>query len=194
MRPQVFTTARPGRRHPIAAGTVVAAVLLVGCGAASTQALAPASADAATVAKTTTPPPRPPRQTPSRQARADARVVQQRLAALGYLPAKAVTGRWDTRTAHAVLAFQAWEGLTRDGIVGPWTLAALETAKRPTPANRVRDRYVEVHRKKGVTLVVERGRVVRALHSSSGAGSNATPAGSYWIFRKELNSWSVPYR
>jgi peptidoglycan hydrolase-like protein with peptidoglycan-binding domain len=57
--------------------------------------------------------------------------VQERLAALGYLPPGAVTSVWDARTTHAVHAFQAWEGLARDGIVGPQTLAALEKATRP---------------------------------------------------------------
>jgi hypothetical protein len=120
--------------------------------------------------------------------------VQARLVALGYLPAEAVTNLWDARTEHAVHAFQAWVGIARDGIVGPQTLAALERATRPTPASSLGGRHVEVHRDKGVTLLVENGRVVRALHSSSGGGAYATPAGSYTVFCKELHSWSVPYR
>lgn len=120
--------------------------------------------------------------------------MQKRLASLGYLSADAATGAWDARTAHAVQAFQAWEGLDRDGIVGPQTLAALETATRPAPASSLGDRHVEVHREKGVTLLVESGRVVRALHSSSGGGTYVTPAGSYAVLRKETNSWSVPYK
>jgi peptidoglycan hydrolase-like protein with peptidoglycan-binding domain len=138
--------------------------------------------------------PAKPHPIPEKTASPDARVVQKRLAALGYLPAEAVTTVWNARTAHAVHAFQAWEGLARDGIVGPQTLAALENATRPRPAGSVGGRHVEVHRQRGVTLLVENGRVVRALHSSSGAGTNATPAGNYTVFRKELNSWSVPYK
>jgi lipoprotein-anchoring transpeptidase ErfK/SrfK len=138
--------------------------------------------------------PAQPRQVPKGHAPADPRGVQKRLVSLGYLPADAVTGAWNARTSHAVLAFQAWQRLTRDGIVGPQTLAALENAVRPTPAIRLGGRRVEVYREQGVTLLVEKGKVVRALHSSSGKRAYETPAGSFSIFRKERNSWSVPYQ
>jgi Sporulation and spore germination/L,D-transpeptidase catalytic domain/Putative peptidoglycan binding domain len=139
--------------------------------------------------------PAEPRQVPKGHAPADPRGVQHRLAALGYLPAGATTARWDARTSQAVLAFQAWEGLARDAIVGPETIAALENAARPKPSRaKGGARHVEVHRDRGVTLLVEHGVVVQALHSSSGAARYATPAGSFSIFRKERNSWSVPYQ
>ncbi|HKU56933.1 MAG TPA: L,D-transpeptidase family protein [Gaiellaceae bacterium] len=132
---------------------------------------------------------------PKGPAPADPAGVQKRLVALRYLPAQAVTGRWDDRTLHAVTAFQAWQRLSRDGIVGAQTLAALETASPPRPAgNPGGGRHVEVYRARGVTLLLDRGRLVRALHSSSGAKGYETPTGSYTIFRKERNSWSVPYR
>jgi lipoprotein-anchoring transpeptidase ErfK/SrfK len=35
---------------------------------------------------------------------------------------------------------------------------------------------------------------VRTLHVSTGAAGFATPTGRYSVFRKERNSWSVPYR
>ena len=138
--------------------------------------------------------PTQPRQVPKGHAPANPRGVQKRLVSLGYLPASAVGGSWNARTSHAVLAFQGWHGLTRDGIVGPQTLAALENAARPKPAGTLGGRRVEVHRTKGVTLLVEGGKVVRALHSSSGKRSYETPAGTFSIFRKERNSWSVPYQ
>jgi hypothetical protein len=138
--------------------------------------------------------PAQPRQVPKGHAPADARGVQTRLASLGYLPSEAATGRWDARTSQAVLAFQAWEGLARDAIIGAQTLAALENATRPQPARTAGGRHVEVYRQKGVTLLVERGKLVRALHSSSGTGAYTTPAGSFAVFRKERNSWSVPYQ
>lgn len=131
---------------------------------------------------------------PKGPAPAAARGVQKRLVNLRYLPAKAVTGKWDGRTFHAVTAFQAWQGLSRDGIVGPQTLAALETAAQPKPARSASGRHVEVYRTKGVTLLLDRGRVIRAIHSSSGAKGYETPTGSYPIFRKERRSWSVPYK
>jgi hypothetical protein len=138
--------------------------------------------------------PAQPRRVPKGHAPPDPRGVQKRLVSLGYLPSDAVTGAWNVRTSHAVLAFQAWQRLSRDGIVGPQTLATLEIAERPKPTSTLGGRRAEVHREKGVTLLVEDGRVVRALHSSSGKRAYETPAGSFRIFRKERNSWSVPYQ
>lgn len=138
--------------------------------------------------------PAQPQQVPKGHAPADPRGVQKRLVSLGYLPAEAVTGAWNARTSHAVVAFQAWQRLTRDGVVGPQTLAALENAARPRPASKLGGRRVEVYREKGVTLLVENGKVVRALHASSGKRTYETPAGSFSIVRKERSSWSVPYQ
>jgi lipoprotein-anchoring transpeptidase ErfK/SrfK len=118
--------------------------------------------------------------------------VQKRLGSLRYLPAEAATGKWDDRTRHAVMAFQAWHGLARDGIVGVQTLAALESASPPRATGK--GRRVEVYRERGVTLLVERSGLVRALHSSSGAPGFVTPRGNYAVFRKEQRSWSVPYK
>lgn len=131
---------------------------------------------------------------PKGPAPADPRGVQRRLASLRFLPADGVTGAWNDRTRHAVIAFQAWHRLDRDGIVGAQTLAALERASQPRPTRTAAGRRVEVYREQGVTLLVDRGKVVRALHSSSGARGYETPAGNYAIFRKELNSWSFPYQ
>ena len=61
------------------------------------------------------------------------RKVQKRLAHLRYLPHSAVDGVAGYRTQQAVMAFQAWSGLERDGIVGPATTAALAAAHRPRP-------------------------------------------------------------
>jgi lipoprotein-anchoring transpeptidase ErfK/SrfK len=125
--------------------------------------------------------------------------VQTKLAALGYLPADAVTGTFDYRTMQAVLAFQAWSGLQRDGVVGPQTLAKLQTAGRPLPLDRTsKGRRVEIYRAQGVVLLVNSGKVVRAIHTSTGIGGNSTstgtPPGKWKIYRKEVKSWSVPYK
>jgi lipoprotein-anchoring transpeptidase ErfK/SrfK len=45
-----------------------------------------------------------------------------------------------------------------------------------------------------VTLLVDGSKLVRAIHSSSGAPGYDTPPGSYSVFRKEEQSWSVPYQ
>jgi lipoprotein-anchoring transpeptidase ErfK/SrfK len=131
---------------------------------------------------------------PRGPAPADPRGVQKRLVALRYLTPAAVSGRWDHRTSQALLAFQALHQLDRDGTVGSRTLAAFETAVAPKPSGSQTGRRVEVHRAEGVTLLIDDGKVMRVLHSSSGAPGYETPRGSYTIFRKERNSWSVPYR
>jgi lipoprotein-anchoring transpeptidase ErfK/SrfK len=122
------------------------------------------------------------------------RRVQERLALLGYLPAAAIDGLYGYGTRQAVTAFQAWQGLARDGVAGPMTKAELARARRPAPRPGGPARRMEVYREKGVALLIDRGRTVRAIHVSTGAGANATPAGRYKVFGKELRSWSVPFR
>lgn len=122
------------------------------------------------------------------------REVQRRLAQLNYLPPGAVDGRDGYRTQQAVIAFQSWEGLDRDGVVGPMTTAALNRAKPPKPSGQGPSKRIEVYRAKGVTLLIAKGKVRRAIHTSSGAPGTETPAGTYSIFRKELRSWSVPFQ
>lgn len=116
--------------------------------------------------------------------------VQRRLVDLGYLPPGYVNGSLDYRTSQAVMAFQGWSGLTRDGVIGESTRKRLAGAKRPTPRRRSGGRYLEVHVNQQVLLLVKDGRVQRAIHISSGG---ATPRGSFSIYRRELRSWSVPF-
>ena len=124
---------------------------------------------------------------------AGTRSIQRRLARLRYLPKRAVDGINGYRTQQAVIAFQSWEGLGRDGIVGPLTRAALEDARRPKPRGSGLKKRIEVFRDKGVALVVQNGRTKRAIHVSAGAPGTATPAGTFSVFRKEKMSWSVPF-
>jgi putative peptidoglycan binding protein/L,D-transpeptidase-like protein/sporulation and spore germination protein len=131
-------------------------------------------------------------------APADPRAVQTKLAALGYLPQAAVNGTFDYRTMQAVLAFQAWEGLQRDGVVGPQTSKRLAAAVAPLPLSRAPGRHVEIYRQRGVVLLIDGSKLVRAIHTSTGIGGDdpdlGTPPGTWKIYRKELRSWSVPYK
>jgi lipoprotein-anchoring transpeptidase ErfK/SrfK len=128
----------------------------------------------------------------------DVRSVQAALVRLTYLPPDAATGAFDYRTQQAILAFQSWEGLGRDGVVGPQTAARLLTAAVPVPVGRGSGRRLEIHRAKGVVLLIDAGRVVRAIHTSTGQGGDdpdlGTPPGSFRIYRKEERSWSVPFK
>jgi peptidoglycan hydrolase-like protein with peptidoglycan-binding domain len=121
---------------------------------------------------------------------ASVRSLQSTLSRLGYLPAGAVDGVFGTRTWHAVVAFQGWSGLVRDGVVGLRTRAALEHALTPTPWSRAIG--IEIHISRQVMLLVANGRVQRAIHVSTGAGG-ATPIGHFAITRREPMSWSVPF-
>lgn len=130
---------------------------------------------------------------PPGEALAGTREVQQRLADIGFLPAGAVDGLAGYRTQHAIVAFQAWHGLGRDGVAGPLTKAKLAQAGRPQPRGKGPAHRIEVHRAKGVALLIDGGRVTRAIHVSTGGPDTETPSGSYKVFRKELRSWSVPF-
>lgn len=119
--------------------------------------------------------------------------LQQKLADIGYLPPSGVDGIAGYQTQQAVMAFQSWEGLSRDGVAGPATNAALRSAKRPKPKAKSPNRFLEVFLDKGVLLLVKNGRTKRAIHVSGGKPGYDTPTGRYRIFRKELQSWSYPY-
>lgn len=119
--------------------------------------------------------------------------IQQRLVDLGFMDASGLTGAVDTQTSTAVLGFQKWANLPRDGVLGASTVAALERATRPEPRLRMPGRRIEVQLRRQLALLIEDNRVVRAVHISSGAGGR-TPTGSFRVFRKERYSWSVPFK
>lgn len=118
--------------------------------------------------------------------------VQQRLVDLGYWIGP-VDGHFGDLTEQAVLAFQGWEQITRDGIVGPETRAHLAEASRPTPVNG--GDLTEVHRDRGVLLVVRDGATHLALHVST--GSNETyqhPAGHEAVADTPPGTWTVTWQ
>jgi len=121
------------------------------------------------------------------------RGVQLRLAELGYLDPRDVTGSDDYLTEQALLAFQGWEDLDRTGTVTGQTQVALFRAGEPRPAARRPGKRVEIYRDRGVLLMVEDGEVVRVVHASTGAGG-VTPVGDFHVYAKILYSWSVPFQ
>ncbi len=118
--------------------------------------------------------------------------VEQRLTDLSYRPGP-VDGVFDRRTRQAVIAFQKWEGLTRDGVVGQQVWWHLLEANRPTPAyaeegknNAPQGRWIEVDKKKQVLLYCVDGWVERTLAVSTGSArvGVATPSGIYFVQRE----------
>jgi putative cell wall-binding protein len=118
--------------------------------------------------------------------------LEQKLALLSYRPGP-VDGVFDKRTHQAVLAFQKWEGLARDGVVGPQVWARLLTAKTPQSARSSSGSWVEVNKSKQVLLYVERGVVTRTLAVSTGNANVGivTPSGTYSITRRS-GGWDGP--
>ena len=121
------------------------------------------------------------------------RAVQARLIELAYLPPRTADGIAGPQTRQAILAFQGWRGLARDGRASYALKAQLASADRPRPRHGA-GRHIEVDLARQVALLVDRGRVLRTIHVSTGAPSSPTPRGSYSVFRKEARSWSVPFR
>ncbi len=94
--------------------------------------------------------------------------LEQRLAQLTYRPG-AVDGVFDTRTRGAVMAFQKWEGLSRNGQVGPSTWSRLAAASRPVASQSASGTWIEVSLPKQVFLYIQNGVVTRTLPTSTGA-------------------------
>jgi hypothetical protein len=120
------------------------------------------------------------------------RTLQGKLARLSYLPSSAVDGKFGMRTWHAVVAFQGWSGLVVDGVVGPSTRRALTHARRPRPWSTAGG--FEVHIAQQVLLLIRGGRVVRAIHVSTGMPGRPTPLGRFTIQERDPMSWSRRFK
>jgi peptidoglycan hydrolase-like protein with peptidoglycan-binding domain len=102
--------------------------------------------------------------------------LQARLDELGYWHGT-TDGRYGQLTRQAVMAFQKAEGLSRDGVAGPATQAALAVAARPV-AVEASGTHLEIDLARQIVLVVEAGRTTWVLNTSTGNGEAfAAPAG-----------------
>jgi len=119
-----------------------------------------------------------------------AKWVEQRLSDLSYRPG-AIDGVFDSRTRAAVIAFQKWEGMTRDGVVSSAVLNRLQTASRPKPSRSgATNPWIEVNKTKQVLLYCKNGAVVWTLPVSTGSASVGivTPSGTFSVVRKTLET------
>ncbi len=124
----------------------------------------------------------------------DVAATQRSLADLKYYVG-AIDGRSGPALRSAVMAFQKVQGIGADGTVGPNTLKALASPKKPAlrgsaPANRV-----EVDLTRQVLYIVKGGALTRIMPVSSGNGATysqkrggtakaLTPVGYYKIERR----------
>jgi hypothetical protein len=114
------------------------------------------------------------------------RALQRRLVELRYWLGS-VDGIYGYQTEQAVMAFQKVNGLTRDGVAGPQTMAALNRPVRPKPRS-TGARVVEVVKSKQVVLLVRSGKVAEIFNAATGKAATPTPSGTYTVYR-QINGW-----
>jgi N-acetylmuramoyl-L-alanine amidase len=141
------------------------------------------------------PAPKPPTAPPPTPVNAATKDLQTTLVALGYLASGAADGEPGPQTTNAIIAFQKWQGLPRDGQAGPATVAALASASRPSPVTRGGSgKRIEILLDRQLALAIDDNRVVRTIAVSSGAPATPTPPGSYTVFGRYAKWWSVPFQ
>lgn len=122
------------------------------------------------------------------------RAMQEDLARLTYLAPRFVTGSYDDATWQAVVGFQGYSRLERNGVASALTVASLMRAERPQARHLEGPAHVEVDLDRQVLMLVHgSGVVTRLIHISSGATGN-TPDGAFTVERKERMSWSKPFK
>ncbi len=122
------------------------------------------------------------------------RAMQENLARLAYLAPRFVTGSYDAATWQAIVGFQGYSRLERNGVASALTVASLMRAERPQARHLEGPAHVEVDLDRQILMLVHgSGVVTRLIHISSGATGN-TPDGAFTVTRKERMSWSKPFK
>ncbi len=111
--------------------------------------------------------------------------LENRLAELSYWPGP-VDGVFDKQTRQALIAFEKWEGLARDGVVGKAVWWRLLSSGRPTPRYAEQGRWVEVDKERQVLLYCVDGEVEKTIAVSTGSSrvGITTPTGTFQITRE----------
>jgi lipoprotein-anchoring transpeptidase ErfK/SrfK len=112
---------------------------------------------------------------------APVRMLERRLAELHYA-LRRVNGYFGYDTYEAVLAFQKVHRVSRTGRVTAATWRLLSRARVPR-ARVARGDHIEVDKSRQVLFEVRNGKVVRAVHVSTGATGN-TPVGRWRVYSK----------
>jgi lipoprotein-anchoring transpeptidase ErfK/SrfK len=150
----------------------------------------------ATAAPATTTPPPPTAAPVSTLARGSSgpavTALQQRLSALGYWLGP-VDGQFGDATQQAVYALQKAAGISRDGVVGPVTSAALDRGVRPHPRSTAGS-VIEIDLRAQLLMLVRSGTLRYALNTSTGGdyvytsdgvtSVASTPVGHFTVYRQ----------
>jgi lipoprotein-anchoring transpeptidase ErfK/SrfK len=96
------------------------------------------------------------------------RAIEDKLVSLSFWVG-AVDGYYDSNLSQAVMAFQKYSGLPRDGVAGPRTAEALAKAA-PVVAKTTSGNVVEVDKARQIMMMVDNGRVTHTFNVSTGSG------------------------
>jgi DNA-binding transcriptional LysR family regulator len=111
------------------------------------------------------------------------RLLESRLVELDYRLAGRTDGRYDFRTADAVVAFHKVQGMARSFAVSSSTWRRLAEPRVPQPRRTWRGFHVEVDQTRQVLYLVRDGEIDDILHVSTGA-NGATHDGTFRVYRK----------
>ncbi|MBO0819243.1 MAG: murein L,D-transpeptidase [Nocardiopsaceae bacterium] len=116
--------------------------------------------------------------------------LQKRLRSLGYWLGPA-NGTFGDTTQQAVYALQKAAGLTRDGVVGPKTSAALARGARPGARTRS-GHVIEVNLRRDLVMIVNNGTIADILNTSTGGGyAYTTTGGGTAIARTPTGTFTI---
>jgi len=108
-------------------------------------------------------------------------VLERRLSELGYVCGD-IDGVYDKRTRDAVIAFEKFEKLARDGIAEPNVWECLFfSAQTPTPRLALPGKRVEVDLSRQTMLLIFDGHVTEVIHVSTGKAGTPTGYGKIWL-------------
>ncbi|HET7929282.1 MAG TPA: L,D-transpeptidase family protein [Actinomycetota bacterium] len=111
------------------------------------------------------------------------RLLEGRLVDLDYRLVGTKDGRFDSRTADAVIAFHKVQRMDRTGSVSVATWRRLATPIRPHARRAWQGFHFEVDQTRQVLYTVEDGEITNVLHVSTGAGG-LTRDGSFQVRAK----------
>lgn len=154
----------------------------------TTTTAAPSTTTTLPPTTTTTAPPEP-RFEPG-ETSPEIGLLQVRLTELGYRPGEP-NGVYGPQTTSAVMAFQKREGLGRDGIAGPQTMARLAAPQGAGPRRSGPGPWVEVDIARQVVFVADPGGAVFTLNTSTGSGQPYRSGGTTAIARTPRGSFAV---